>query len=325
MNSVVYSQFGEPETVLSLGELPLPEPGRNKVRIRTRLAAIHNHDLWTVRGTYGHRPPLPAVAGSEAVGVVDAVGEGVDPGWIGRRVNTASGVGTWAQYFLAPAAGLVPLPDAVSDEAGAQLIAMPLSALSLLDFLNVQAGDWILQNAANGAVGKTLALLARARGVHTVNLVRRDAGVAELSRLGIEHAVSTAQPGWKDRVRALHGDRAPRAAVDSVGGDASGDLAELLGQDGLLVSFGTMSGGPMHLPSGAVIFKHLTVKGFWGSRILAEMPAEERARLIRELIGLVAGGQLPLPVEGTYALADIRQAVQASLTPGKSGKILLRP
>ena len=60
-------------------------------------------------------------------------------------------------------------------------------------------------------------------------------------------------------------------------------------------------------------------------RIIADMPAEERTRLIRELVGLVAGGQLRLPVEATYALADIRQAVQASLTPGKSGKVLLRP
>ena len=325
MKSIVYTQFGEPETVLALGEVALPEPGPRQVRIRTLLAAIHNHDLWTVRGSYGHKPTLPAVGGTEAVGVVDAVGEGVDPGLIGRRVNSASGTGTWAQYFLAPAAGLVPLPDAVSDEAAAQLVAMPLSALSLLEELKVQAGDWIVQNAANGAVGKTLAMLTQARGVHTVNLVRRDAGVTELGDLGIGNVVSTAQPGWKDQVRALYGENAPRAAVDSIGGDASGDLAELLGKDGLLVSFGTMSGGPMHIPSGDVIFKHLTVKGFWGSRIIAEMSAEERGRLIRELVGLVAGGELRLPVEATYALSDIRQAVQASLTPGKSGKVLLRP
>ncbi|KQR35662.1 zinc-binding dehydrogenase [Deinococcus sp. Leaf326] len=325
MKSVVYTQFGEPETVLSLGELALPEPGPRQVRIKTVLAAIHNHDLWTVRGSYGHKPALPAVGGTEAVGVVDAVGEGVDAGLIGRRVNSASGTGTWGEYFLAPAAGLVPLPDAVSDEAAAQLIAMPLSALSLLDFLGVKTGDWIVQNTANGAVGKTLAMLTAARGVHTINLVRRDAGMTEMNDLGIGNVVSTAQPGWKDQVRALHGDAPIRAAVDSIGGDASGDLADLLGSDGLLVSFGTMSGGPMHIPSGDVIFKHLTVKGFWGSRIIADMPAEERTRLIRELVGLVAGGQLQLPVEGTYAFADIRQAVQASLTPGKSGKVLLRP
>lgn len=325
MKSVVYSQFGEPETVLSLGEVALPEPGRQQVRIRTRLAAIHNHDLWTVRGSYGHKPALPAVGGTEAVGLVDAVGEGVDPGLIGRRVNSASGIGTWAEYFLAPASGLVPLPDSVSDEAAAQLVAMPLSALSLLEYLNVREGDWIIQNAANGAVGKTLAMLTEARGIHTVNLVRRDAGVTELNDLGIGQVVSTAHPDWKAQVRALHGEASPRAAVDSIGGDASGDLAELLGQDGLLVSFGTMSGGPMHIPSGDVIFKHLTVKGFWGSRIIAEMSAEDRARLIRELVGLVAGGQLRLPVEGVHAFADIRAAVQASLTPGKSGKVLLRP
>ena len=212
MRSAIHTTFGEPADVLQLGDQPVPQPGPGEVRIKTLLSPIHNHDLWTVRGQYGYKPALPAIGGSEAVGIVDALGDGVQGVAPGQRVAVAGVHGSWAEYFTAPAPLLVPLPAAIADEAAAQLIAMPLSALMLLEFLEVQSGDWIVQNTANGAVGKTLAMLAAARGVHTINLVRRDAGVDELAALGIANVVSTAQPGWKDKVRAIAANRIHRRA-----------------------------------------------------------------------------------------------------------------
>ena len=325
MRSAVHHTFGEPAEVLALGDRPVPEPGPRQVRIKTILSPIHNHDLWTVRGQYGYKPALPAVGGSEAVGIVDALGPDATGVTVGQRVAVAGVHESWAEYFLAPAGGLVPLPDAIPDEAAAQLIAMPFSAITLLDFLNVERGDWVIQNTANGAVGKTLAMLAKARGVNVVNLVRRDAGVDELSQLGIGNVVSTASNGWKNKVRAIVGEAPIKAAVDSIGGRASGDLMGLLGENGLLVSFGTMAGEPMQIPSGDVIFKQAVVKGFWGSKVSAAMPAPKRAGLIGELLQLVLAGDLKLPVEAVFDLAQVSEAVKASLAPGKSGKVLLRP
>lgn len=325
MRSAVHHTFGEPAEVLTLGDRPVPEPGPRQVRIKTILSPIHNHDLWTVRGQYGYKPALPAVGGSEAVGIVDALGPDATGVTVGQRVAVAGVHESWAEYFLAPAGGLIPLPDAIPDEAAAQLIAMPFSAITLLDFLNVERGDWVIQNTANGAVGKTLAMLGKARGVNVVNLVRRDAGVDELSQLGIGNVVSTASDGWKNKVRAIVGEAPIKAAVDSIGGRASGDLMGLLGENGLLVSFGTMAGEPMQIPSGDVIFKQAVVKGFWGSKVSAAMPAPKRAALIGELLQLVVAGDLKLPVEAVFDLAQVSEAVKASLAPGKSGKVLLRP
>lgn len=325
MRSAIHATFGEPADVLVPGESPVPQPGPNEVRIKTILSPIHNHDLWTVRGTYGYKPELPAIGGSEAVGTIDAVGDGVTGAKVGQRVAVASVHGTWAEYFIAPAAGLVPVPDAISDEAAAQLIAMPFSAISLLEFMEVKSGDWVIQNTANGAVGKTLAMLAAARDVRTVNLVRRDEGVAELASLGIANAVSTAADGWQARVRDITGGAPIRAAVDSIGGKASSQLLSLLGDDGLLVSFGTAAGEPMQLPSGELIFKQAVVKGFWGAKVSAAMPAATKARLIGELLRLVATGALKLPIEGVFGLDRVADAVKASLTPGKAGKVLLKP
>lgn len=325
MRSAVHAVYGDPAEVLNLTDMPKPEPGPKQVRVKMILSAIHNHDLWTVRGSYGYKPPLPAIAGSEAVGIVDALGEGVDQSLLGKRVVSAGIRGAWAEYFTVPAAGLLPVPDAIPDETAAQLIAMPFSAIVLVDYLNAQKGDWIAQNAANGAVGKMVAALAASKGINVINLVRRDEGVAELSALGITNAISTAETGWKKKVRGLMGEGKLVAAVDSIGGPATQDLAEILSENGTLVSFGSMTGDAMQVSSGTMIFKQLTLKGFWLTPISVVMPPEKRQALMGELIKHVMNGTLKLSTDAVLSLPDIKQAVVKSLTPGKTGKVLLRP
>lgn len=165
MRSATYDHFGKPTEVLSLGDRPTPEPKANEVRVKTILASIHNHDLLTIRGQYGFKPELPAIGGSEAVGIIDAVGDEVKDLKVGQRVAAASVQATWAEFFTASADMVFPMPDSLDDQMAAQLIAMPLSALMLIEFLEMQSGQWVIHNAANGAVGKSLAMLAAARGV----------------------------------------------------------------------------------------------------------------------------------------------------------------
>jgi NADPH2:quinone reductase len=325
MRSALYQSFGDPTQVLALGDAPMPQPQAGEVRIRTLLAPIHNHDLLTVRGQYGYKPALPAIGGSEAVGIVDALGEGVEGLAVGQRVATPAGRGTWAEYFTAPARMTVPLPDGIPDETAAQLMAMPLSALMLLETLALPAGAWIVQNAANGAVGKALAMLAGARGLQVVNIVRREEGVAELGALGIAHVVCSTQSGWMQQVREITGPGLAQAAIDSVGGRASGALLALLGNNGVLVSFGALTGEPMQLSPADLIFKQAVVKGFWGSKASQALSAEDRRRLVGELLQRTLAGELRLPVDAIHDLADIAQAAAASLRPGRPGKVLLRP
>lgn len=324
MRALIHSTFGEASEVLEVQERPLPEPAAGQVRVRTLLSPIHNHDLWTIRGTYGFVPELPAASGTEAVGVVDAVGEGVESLQVGQRVATGGTFGVWSEYFVAKAAGLIPIPEALADETAAQLISMPFSALSLLDFLDVREGDWIAQNTANGAVGKLVAQFAAARGVRVLGLVRRDAGVDELAALGIGDIVSTESADWRDRAAQILGDEAPRAAVDSVGGDAAGDLLSLLGEGGTLVSFGSMGSPTVTLQAGDLIFKQATVKGFWGSAVSKGMDASTRGALFAELVQRIASGEVKLPVDAVYPFEQARDAAAASAVPGRAGKVLLR-
>lgn len=324
MRALIHSTFGDASEVLEVEERPLPEPGAGEVRVRTVLSPIHNHDLWTIRGTYGFKPQLPAAAGTEAVGVVDALGEGVDSLTVGQRVVTGGTFGVWSEYFVTRAAGLIPVPDTMSDDTAAQLVAMPFSALSLLDFLDVQPGDWIVQNTANGAVGKLVAQFAAARGVHVLGLVRRDAGVGELAGLGIRDVVSTESPDWRERAAEVLGGNAPRAAVDSVGGEAAGDLLSLVGEGGTLVSFGSMGSETLQLSAGDLIFKQATVKGFWGSKVSQTMDATTRGALFAELVQRIGSGEVALPVDAVFPFEQAREAAAASAVPGRAGKVLLR-
>lgn len=324
MKALIHPTFGEPEDVLALEEQPAPEPSAGQVRLRIVLSPIHNHDLWTVRGTYGFKPELPARSGTEALGIVDALGEGVEHLSIGQRVATGGTFGAWAEYIVAPAAGLIPVPDGLSDESAAQLVSMPFSTISLLHFLDVKEGDWIVQNAANGAVGRMLAQLGLARGINVLGLVRRTDGVEELRAQGIENVIATDQDDWREQATRLIGGAPVVAGVDSVGGEASGEVLSLLSEGGTLVAFGAMNSPVMQLASSDVIFKQATVKGFWGSKVIQQIDPDTRGALFGELIQRVTDGTLTLPVSGIFDAADIAGAVRASKTPGRVGKVLLR-
>ena len=324
MRSATYSTFGKPSDVLSLVDMPIPEPKANEVRVKTILASIHNHDLLTIRGQYGFKPELPAIGGSEAVGIIDAVGQDVKDLKVGQRVAAASVQATWAEYFVASKDMVFVMPDSLEDEMAAQLIAMPLSALMLIEFLELKSGQWVIHNAANGAVGKSLAMLAAARGINTINVVRSGDAITELESLGIKHNINTSDEDWKDQVKAIVGDEKISAAVDSIGGESSNDLLALLGHGGTLASFGIMSGKPMVLDPTHIIFKQAIIKGFWGSKISQEMSVENKQRLIDELIERANNGNLKLPVEATFDLADIVKAVDGKLQASKNGKVLLK-
>ncbi|MBX9458812.1 MAG: zinc-binding dehydrogenase [Rhizobium sp.] len=325
MRSAIHATFGKPDHVLELAESPVPEPGPGEIRVRMGLAAIHNHDLITVAGLYGHKPALPAIGGSEAMGIVEKLGDGVEGLALGQRVAASGLSGAWAESFVASAASVVPLPDGIDDETAAQMIAMPLSALVLLDYVGIGEDQWLIQNAATGAVAKVLAMIAASRGINVVNVVRRNEGVEELKALGIGNTVSSATPGWQDAVRAMTSGAPIAAAVDGVGGPSAGELMSLLGEGATLVSFGAMSGKSLEISGGDLIFKQAVVKGFWLSKIMRTAKPQDISRWMSELVRLVASGAVKLQTGGIYPLDRIAEAAAASAAPGRSGKILLRP
>ena len=322
MRSVVFESFGEPEQVLGVQERPRPVPGAGQALVRMVLSPIHNHDLMTVAGQYGVRPDLPAVPGTEAVGVVEALGAGVTNLVVGQRV-AGGAVETWAEYYLVDAARAMPVPDSVSDETACQLVSMPLSAKMILANLKISSGDWIIQNAGNGMVGKLVSRFGAEQGINVVSLVRRDETVAEMEALGIANVVSTASAGWQDRVRALTGGVPIIRALDSLGGAGATQLLEVVADGAELVNFGSMTLKPIELTAAQLLFRGITVRGFWGMK--PNLAPEVIGRMLGELVGVAAKGELDLQIEAVYGLDQIAEAVRASGEPARKGKIALKP
>lgn len=323
MQLLRYDRIGEPSDVVYLGEAPIPQPRPGEVRLRLLRSPIHNHDLATIRGSYGVKPQLPAVGGSEFFGIVDGTGDGVTLE-LGARVS-ATVQGAWSEFVLAPAQGCVTIPDGIPDDSAAQLMSMPLSASVLLDSLQVEPGAWILQNAANGAVGRILMRLAQKRGVNVINLVRRSDAADDLRRVGAEHVVVSESPDWSDQVRALTKGAAITRVIDSIAGPHSIDLQHLLGRGSVYVIFGGLAAQAMRLDPSAMIFNETTLRGFWMTAWMSRASADDRRRVVSEVFALALAGELPLAVAGVYPLNEARAALVESERSGRAGKVLFRP
>src|SRR5258705_12231050 len=131
MRAVLISSFGNPADVVHLVEAQIPEPGAGELRVKLLKSPIHNHDLAVIRGIYGYKPALPAIPGSEALGVVDALGAGVQGFSVGQNVAVPDGARMWAEYFTAPAKAAVPVLPTIPDEIACQLLAMPRNSYLL--------------------------------------------------------------------------------------------------------------------------------------------------------------------------------------------------
>ncbi len=326
MRAVRFAAFGEPVDVLTAETVPIPAPGEGEVLLRMRARPVNPSDLSMLRGRYGQLPPLPATPGLEGVGEVEALGAGVDSVATGQRV-VPLGVspGTWAELMVAPAARLLPVPDGVSDEAAAQLVVNPLSAWVLLvDELDVQPGEWLLQNAAGSTLGRVVLQLARARGFRTINVVRRAEQAQELLALGADEVIATDRDDLGERVREITGGEGVGKAIDAVGGELAGRIAAALAPRGTLITYGRLSGeASVPLDTRIQIFAGTTVRGFWLVRWFQEVPPAHVQRTIATVLGLMAEGVVDPPVEARYDLADVREAVAHSERPGRSGKVLL--
>ena len=328
MRAAQFSRFGDPAEVLEVVERPDPAaPGAGELVVRLIAAPINPSDLYTVRGTYGVQPELPAVPGYEGVGAVERVGEGVTHLTPGDRVLLSSAAGTWRERFAMRAAPLFALPPA-DDLQLAMLAANPPTAVLLLEqFVDLAEGDWVVQNAANSGVGTALVAVARARGVRTVSVVRREKAAEQVRTFGGD-AVVVDGPGLAERVqsavREAGGDPARlKLGIDAVAGRQTGRVVRCLAPGGTVVNYGGLSGEPAQIDAGDLIFHEATLRGFWLVRWFQRAPRAEQARVFGEVGWLVATGALRVPVEATYPLSRVREACAHAAREGRGGKVLL--
>ena len=315
----------DPQSVIEAVPFERPVPAAGQALVAVLAAPINPSDVLTLTGEYGILPPLPAVGGNEGVGRVVELGPDTQGPAVGQTVLLPAGIGTWASHVLAPVAKLVPLPNGADPQQLAMLTVNPPTASLLLgNFVDLKPGDWVMQNAANSGVGSYLLQLARQRGLKTVNIVRRESAVAGVEALGADVVLVDGED-LAARVKAVTHDASIKLGVDSVGGSATLRLAACLGEGGIVVNYGALSGDACKVSPRELVFRDITLKGFWLARWFRITPAAQQHALLAELAGLIAAGKLKAPIQATYDLTQIKQAVAAAAAGERQGKIMIVP
>ncbi len=324
MLQALYDHRGPvPHDVIRAVPLELPPPGAGQVLVAMLASPINPSNLLMLTGQYGALPPLPAVGGSEGVGRVVARGPGVEAPAEGQLVLLPPGAATWVTHLLAEARALIPLPDGADPLQLSMLtVNPPTASLLLSEFVPLTSGEWVVQNAANSGVGGYLAQLARRRGLRTVNLVRRESAVADTQALGGD-VVLVDGDDVAQRVREATGGASIRLGIDAVGGAATDRLAACLGDGGTVVNYGMMGGTACRIAPGALIFRDISLRGFWLVHWFRRSSREAQRALYGELTQLVANGTLHARIHATYPVAQIREAVAAAGAGERDGKILV--
>jgi len=315
MEAIQLTKYGKPEEGLRLVEIAEPgDPEPDQILIRVEYAPINDSDLLVASGLYAVKPKLPSIIGNEGAGKVLAAGDAVQNVKAGDRVVIPRGVFSWAQKVLAPAQEAIVLPPEIDPQQAAMLsISPPAAALLLEEFVALKAGDWIVQNAANSAVGRAVIVFAKQKGVRTINIVRRSELIHELQEIGAD-VVLLAGPNTAAEANRATGGALVRLALDGVGGDATETLLDVVGWEAKIVCYAAPTRQPIKVNPLVLVAKRASIHPFfmYYPEYLPRIPEK-----IRAAAALVASHQLRAPIAAVYPARRFEQALAHALTGGK--------
>src|SRR5580698_9751449 len=207
--------------VLQFDEIALPEPGPGEVRLRVKALGLNRADVMFRNGQYLEVPILPAKNGYEAAGIIEAVGPGVDSGWIGKTASTVPGTfkfnehGVYGEVAVVPFQGIAQYPSNLSYEQGASIWMQYLTAYGALVWLGqITKGDFVVITAASSSVGVAAIQIAKAEGATSIAVTRTAAKKAELLRLGADHVIVTEEEDLIARVNEITSGKGARVIFD---------------------------------------------------------------------------------------------------------------
>ena len=318
---LVYNELGSPSEVLQLIESEIPDPAPDQVLIELVAATINPSDYGMIQGSYGSLRNLPAVAGREGVGKIIALGTAVTDYQLGDHVVIPPELGCWQTRLLAPAPNLRIIPKDIPVEMAAMLTVNPPTAWRILRDAYLPPNAWVIQNAANSAVGIFVIQMAKHLGLKTLNVVRRPELINPLKALGAD-CVVTEDSGFEKQIKELTNGGNCLLALNSIGGESASRLIKSLNNGGTMVTFGAMSFEATRFPTRYLIFNDIKLTGFWMDRWYRENPWARQQIMFENLYGLIRDQTITAPVAQRFPLAQFKEALVANSSP-KMGKVLL--
>ncbi|WDA57937.1 NADPH:quinone oxidoreductase family protein [Deinococcus aquaticus] len=323
MKAIRVERLGPPD-VMELQDVPAPTPGPGEVRIEVEAVGINFADVLSVAGEYLTRTRVPYTPGMEFAGIVESLGEGVTGVQVGQRVAALGGSGALARYSVVNAAGLIPVPENLS---GAQAAAFPVSYFTAYHGLKTLGrgveGEWVLVQAAAGALGTASIQLAKAMGMHVIALASTDEKLALARDLGADVTILQDDPDRVQKVRDAAGGKGVPLILEVVGGKRFQESLDMAAPQGRIIVIGNASREQANMRPVELMKRNLTVTGLWLTSLMNDRAATMQAA--QALAGLVGSGQVTPQVGPTYALADSARAFQDLLDRKTTGKVIIEP
>ena len=320
MKAILVHEFGGPE-VLKFEEVPTPRPAAGQVLVRIHGAGVNPYDTYMRAGLYPVKPPLPYTPGSDAAGVVEAVGEGVTRVKPGDRVYTAKTLtGAYAEYALTLESQVHPLPAKITFAQGAGIwVPYGTAYHALQHWTKARAGETLLVHGASGGVGIAAVQIAHAMGMTVLGTAGTDKGLELAKREGAHHVFDHTKPDYREQILNTTGGKGVNVILEMLANVNLGHDLKLLATNGRVVVIG--SRGDVTISPRDIMSRRGSIHAFtlWGIT-----DAEEKEIHSAILAGLENGTQRPI-VGKEIPLTEAPRAHKEVLEPGSFGKIVLVP
>ena len=321
MKAIIFNQTGLPEEVLMLGEIPIPEPVENEIRVRMLASPINPADLLFIDGKYRIKPAFPQVAGLEGAGIVDKCGQNATIAK-GTMVSFRHKC-TWAEYVVVPAEKATILPADFLIEKACQFSLNPVTALALLDEVSeIKSDEYLLLTAGNSAVSKMIIQMARLRQMNVITVSRSENDFAELKSIGAVVTLTDNPATIGESIQLATNGKGVKFVLDSVGGNLITEILKNMQPFGKLVLYGLMSSENVCFHNSTIVFKNLSAKGFGLDAWLNNLTVKKREEAFSSLISMLKDPGFQMPVAAKYPLEEFISAFQ-NMQTSKNGKILL--
>jgi NADPH:quinone reductase-like Zn-dependent oxidoreductase len=323
---VRFHQIGGPE-ILRFEEVESRQPGRDEVRLQVRASGLNRAESMYYHGIYLEQTQLPSRLGYEVAGVVEAVGEGVDPKWVGKNVATVPGFsqyryGTLGEEAVVPVDVLGEYPKNLTVVQAAAIWMQYLTAYGALVHVGgVKAGDFVSIPAASSSVGLAAIQIVRDHGATAIAVTRTAAKRAELLALGAHAVIVSEAEDYASRVHEITGGKGARLTFDPVGGPFIEKLAAAASPGGIVFQYGLLSGQPTPFPFGLAIGKGLSIRGYMLMEITSIPAVAATAK--KYVFDRLADGRFVPKIARTFAFAQTVEAYRYLESNQQVGKVVI--
>ena len=321
MYRVQFDKLGQPCDEIYLKKVDrISEITSNEILIEVICFPINPADLLLVEGKYASLPKLPSLIGAECIAKIKKIGNNIKNFKLGDLVLPLVR-DNWVEEKIVTESQIIKLPSNIDIAQASMLKVNPATAyLMLNNYIKINQGDYIIQNAANSGVGNYIIQLAKLYKIFTINLVRRKEVAFTLKEYGADH-IFDINPNNKEK--SFISKVKPKLFIDAVAGKHVDNLASLLPDNATIINYGLLSDENIEINPHNTIFKNIILKGFWLSLWLSKMSIREKNKLYHYLSELIIKKTIFTKIQKIYHIENIKDAIADSSSSKRNGKILV--